>query len=1050
MDPRIEPGTIVSNDSKDIIIYDRDVIAKLDKISASAFEILKAQLEEKRKALLSTIQDAESLESKSQYYSTKHLRDKFLENCRVALNNSSVEFPWIHIQKERLAELDATLRLINTEYDVIKQKVKPNLVAARVVAGLHDQLEAPLMQRIDTFKKDLIEALQNAATEYRQYLIDQGKWPEKCPEFLDKFGCIVAVIGSVSPYELEKRKGYGLEFGHQLRHEGQGFKRILIFKKEPRLEDIHPGTLATFSKDGLLSVYWLKNGKMMKGSLEEKEVQHIHKMLSGVNEILNNDPLIQEIVSKYACTYGELPKNTISIDAIKKMSLDDIEKMINHVIDECMFYSEDAYDVLGIIKNKFRILASKEEYKEFFKFKEFWAWEWMRRGYCQYLKSIILLKKEKELHDHPLEVAAQQLKKLENDQDDDMAVHIKSSLEKLQDAVHIFRSNVDKDIALIAGEKKNAIDFYSGSSEKSYKKIASLNANMQLDNDEAKTSSISVDTASHKVRLAYEDAIKFARLDEKKQFEKYAKLADESLANAKESMQKLDSNLARLKKFDKAIDDKLILAKQNFDGAFHRIPQAKYERESKKYANLKAHYVSVKKDFDLANILPGAIQCYGDFQFDCANATTRIHEADKSLAAIPNNIQRVWQSFNTLIDDVKEKMALRFDDHQAKVKQDLEAAYDLAKKAADDLALADRLRDQAMQKLNVAKEKFPGEIHVEHQETFDALVMQHTAAVKRYQFEEKRLASIRSIPQAMQEYRNIVLNTVVMQEEAMVAMRSYEKISTVVNDIGLAFDESQRLKQAGVIKSSLEEMSKLKLKEAEIAFESAVEALKKAEEIQSRERKALEDAKAKYPVELHVKPQEIFDVASNKYTLAFNNCSCAKKDLAIATQNFKNLQQQLVLAKQIAQEKQLATQLRQLLLKAILNNLTLWKPGKWGGGMDFEYDGKHYCIPHGVYELIIGLMSSDDPKLFDSVGRNHNQWIKAVSNSAKTRDDLASSWRYSLFSIRNDQTTGALYRAIKTNLKLDVNSLQSLHLALTKIPGLTLEQKHQTPVVLHR
>src|SRR5205823_2222386 len=153
----------------------------------------------------------------------------------------------------------------------------------------------------------------------------------------------------------------------------------------------------------------------------------------------------------------------------------------------------------------------------------------------------------------------------------------------------------------------------------------------------------------------------------------------------------------------------------------------------------------------------------------------------------------------------------------------------------------------------------------------------------------------------------------------------------------------------------------------------------------------------------------------------------AEKAVKIATLKYSEVKAEIATAKKIQQQRQFSSQLRQLLLRTILDNLHLWSIGRWGGGVPYHFDGHDYRIPHGVMDLISSLSSVTD----------HKKWIENVMIIANDRDQMGrTQWKYTFFHVRNENTTGALYHVIKQHLHLEIDSLNQLQNALAKIEGI--------------
>lgn len=69
---------------------------------------------------------------------------------------------------------------------------------------------------LQEMKVSYVQALQTAASEYRQSIIDKNikQWPMKFIQFTDEFGAICRINQSIAPYELDFKRGNQNSFGH--------------------------------------------------------------------------------------------------------------------------------------------------------------------------------------------------------------------------------------------------------------------------------------------------------------------------------------------------------------------------------------------------------------------------------------------------------------------------------------------------------------------------------------------------------------------------------------------------------------------------------------------------------------------------------------------------------------------------------------------------------------------------------------------------------------------------------------------------------------------
>ncbi len=930
-------GTIGPDDLKNITVTTEEIELKLESICASAFRLLKTQLEEKRDALISTSTAAGYIETTSEYYSTKVLRKKLVENCRLALHNPNLEYPLSHIEDELKREYDAVLSDIDNTYQIIRENIKTNIRVAKHHAALLEQKKPPLKMHVEAFKADVIQALQNAAEECFELLTPKGKtWTNnKLEEFIDIFGCVVRVFGS--NVHLDKSAAYGLAFGHKLR----------------------------------------MDGKLSK---------------------------------------------TLSLNVIKQMTLDDVQQMIDGIISECQYYYDlkhsYIYDILKIIKKHVEKISKIKEYQGYIEFKETGA-------IFSYL-SEVKLRNEEKIVGEPLKLVKTQHDEIEMKQDGFIAQQIQEVLKPLQTRVETYKNHADETIIFFNTEARSAADYLYSSSTLCNNEIASSISTMQLTNSEAKTLAIATDTATHKVQLAYEGAIKYAKVMDEKEFAKHTSWADESLTVAKAKMLELNSQILALENYRSIIVKKLAIAKELYNGTVYRVLQTGYKREMVRLDDLKARYVHVIKDYNHAILLPKAIEAYGEFHFDCANAKSKIKESCQHVEVISGVLQTLKDTFNALFDEIKTNKEYKLEPYQEKTDVELKKATDALKWSAENIEQANEYRNKAMLKLSKAEEAFPADIRAEHQDSFDILKMRFTEAKMQHDIQEKNLAFMQLFPDVIKDYSAIVLDTLKIQTDAMLVSQSCNQLSVNVDDIQHARLEAENLATAGVVKQSLKILAKAKLKEIAQVLHAAQKTLIHADQIRLEKQKLLLEAKNKYPEEMHSKSQELFDTASNQYALALTDYRAAFKKYMDVSIDVEVVREKLVKAKQVEQDKKHATELRQFLLKTIFMNFALWQPhSRWGGGVNYRFEDLDYRVPHGVYELIMALTNSTD----------HTQWINKVVSVSAARESLASKWKYHIFHVRNEKT-GELYKILKNHLKLD--NIQALQQELLKIPGIRM------------
>lgn len=722
---------------------------------------------------------------------------------------------------------------------------------------------------------------------------------------------------------------------------------------------------------------------------------------------------------------GELPRKPFSIDEIKKMELKDIEKMINQVIQECLYkpYANDAHIVHEKIKTHFDRLEKERPKDNYDDVKDF---EFQKYGtFYQYLSSFKIIKKEHELLEIPMNFHRKTLIDEEKRQDQEVAGDIHAVLKNLQSLVDQFKSTTDGDIALVAGECKRTIASFDEAAAALYNDIESSHIKMAFVNSDAKSMRLAIDSFTHKVQLAYEDSIKAAKQLNEVSFKSNYEAALDHLQIANNKKHELNNHIKELEKYELTMAEKLRLAATQFEGSIHKTLQTKYAREVIKFTKLRTDITSSNQYIEEANQLPKAIQVYGDFTFDYVRSRSAIKDASQYFEKIPESIENIWKSYNKMLDDAQAKITFKFHEYQKSALQQVAFTSELLKNGNEFLEKAKHFQSSAEHKLNVAKTQFPIKLHAEHQENFDIVQMELIDAYKQREDEIKNFEIVKYMPDAIKDYSDILYKVSVMQDETRsveLSCRAIAKEKEELEQIEIIAKKSQEF---GVVQKSFAETAKLKLEKAKSTLKKAACLLKEVEGIKYSEQKMLELTKRTYPHEMHKKPQAIFDSACTRYSSALTSYESAEKDLKASEDLCNTICEEVNNAAIVEKEKQLATNFRQLLLKTILFHLEVW-PGKWGGGIDFRFMGKVHRIPHGVFELIDALNSSADHKL----------WMENVLKVAKARNAI----KY-FFQIRNDSTS-ALYCAIKNHLKLNEKSLELLTNECQKIiPGLESEEK---------
>lgn len=713
-----------------------------------------------------------------------------------------------------------------------------------------------------------------------------------------------------------------------------------------------------------------------------------------------------------------------SLHLLRKNSLDDIVKMINDVISECV--SGDSYYGLKIIKNHFDDLVSKQ-WKGYFYLETEWKGMFVK---YEYLKALKLTQSEYELKNIPIQVVEGEFKKSIINQDASLLKDITESLDNLQKKADLERKHADDYTCLIKQELRVAVNLLSGPSEKCYKQIAGRNASMKMFNAEVKMHSINQSAALHRVQVAYEDAIHKAKQREKNEFEQLELQAIKALQEADESMQKAKDLIENLQRIEKNVRKELNSAKEIYDGSCHRIYEAQLARECKKYEKRKASYIEGQKEYHAMRVLPKALKAYGEIVLSCAEMQAESKNAQQVLKDIPKTAQLLWTAYHDALVDAKVPKIDRFVNYKQTIDQGLVSLSEDLKKSDETISIIKVLNETVEKKLQKAQKEFLPTVHDEYQDIYDLAVMQYSDAVKQNVASHNIFSSAQEMPQAFAEYTGIISRCAVIENEMVEVKKAATNVKLAVESLQKIYDEAGRLAEVGVAKRQLKMTAMQKYDEARLALSLATQKLKKAEEIKLAEQERLEKAKAIFSSEMHAKPQAIFDEMSS----AFSDTVVTKKTAEIAFASIQALPRQLDEkfneAKKIEKEKQIATQLRQLMLNAILNNLHLWHMGKWGGGINYQYNGQTFRIPHGVLEMIAELSRTVD----------YNQWIAKVVEMASNREMMGRTlWKYRFFNIRDNETTGKLYHVIKENLNLTERSIESLRNGFETIKGLRLE-----------
>lgn len=106
-----------------------------------------------------------------------------------------------------------------------------------------------------------------------------------------------------------------LQTNHQLNFSPKGYRRVVVRKSEPKIEDIKSkpakhelgvDDLIAVVKDEQLIIYWTKNGNIFNHAYPATAVSSILNQLPVVGDTTQNQNLINEIVSTYGCSRTEI------------------------------------------------------------------------------------------------------------------------------------------------------------------------------------------------------------------------------------------------------------------------------------------------------------------------------------------------------------------------------------------------------------------------------------------------------------------------------------------------------------------------------------------------------------------------------------------------------------------------------------------------------------------------------------------------------------------------------------------------------------------------
>lgn len=917
-------------------VTDDEAEHKLQQLSGRAFEILIDQLRDQHNVFCKLIKEAQTLESKSNSYSTAALQKKLFQGLSTELKMADKN-PLDALQQKEAEEYAAIVKLIKETKEEHIKKIKKELALEKGAFASIEQMRAPLMDRAQQFKKDLYQTLQRAAEEYRAYLCQKGEWEKKFPEFLDKFGCVVTIDSCTAPYHLKKDFCYGLTFGHRAREE------------------------------------------------------------------------------------YKLPKMDPSIKSLEDKTLTELEKMINDVIAECVYYTNDSYDVLNIIKKSFDQLAQEKHQRDSFQLEE------EGRFYRQ-LKSFKLLKTEEDLITAPMKNTDSDLRKLAAEHDTFLLQQISESLKNIQNVASIKSKNTADSLHIIKQEVSVSVNLLAGQSTKCRKEISKRASNMKVNNANTKTHAIAASAALHNVQVFYDDAIRMAKQKEKNEFERYEKQMMGALLEAEAEMQIVKESLESLDRNRQIIVKQLNFAKENYGGSIYRIPKAEFNREYEKYEIQKSAYSAEQKEYNVVRVLPKALKAYGEIVFTTAKLQAEIALTSQILKTVPNLIQSIWTMYNEALQDAGESKDDKFLEYKMKIDDSLTNLNDISEQSSVKLEKLEPDKDSTEKKVQDLNSEFPSNVSLEFQEYIDMTQMQYTDCVKQKDAAKVVISTVKDISKALAKYKEIVLHCKFIKEEVAEARQAVLAANQAALVVKKVYGDAAAMAREGVVQPGLEVIAMKKYAEAQQAMIFAIEKLNKSKQHLREQEKKLNSFKESFAPELQTKPREIFNQVESLLSDAIREQNTADTTFTSVQTLPRQLHEKLLEAKRIENEKQMATQLRQLLLKAILNNLSLWRMGKWGGGILFKYDGMDYRIPHGVLELITTLSTTAD----------YTQWIPKLVKMASDRHAMGRSWKYRLFEIRDDTTTGVLYHAIKEHLKLNENSLISLQNALSKIPHMEL------------
>lgn len=758
---------------------------------------------------------------------------------------------------------------------------------------------------------------------------------------------------------------------------------------------------------------------------------------------------------------NKLPPIVPQRESLKEYKLSEIEALLNQVIGECQNVKEDSGEVLEIIRKNFEALKSQKNLSEYFQINTEVKSDFLPKsmeGLAKFLpvKASVLLKSFVVNSEEVITKAHINASKIRHEQyikdrDVELLKDMERAVKLMQDVINKGCRSTLQTKRLIKQEISVSTNLLAGPAEEFYKKIMQTIHHMRALNDELEKQGIVLKGILNRLNTVYHHAIAKAKQNDRKQFEAAQKTAKSISLEAEVPIGIVDESLRKQKINSTIVADELVFAKKTYDGKFHKTPEAEFKVQNANAERLKASCPDIQKEYNAIQLKPKALEDFEKVVFNSISINEEVEAINLLNRQVPLMIQKLWALYYNALQGSLDHKVNNIVDVKSEMEVELLRLSEVSSRTDAKVLLINKFKAQAKESFDKVAGSFPADVSQDFQSLMEESILHFEDALKQVEKGKELMASVVNMSGALMVYKEHITAfaeiydvIVKMNEAAIVVKRSTLELKNV-------YDEACEYGKQGVVKVSLNAAASSQFAKAKESLAFLTGQLGSMSVRVKEEGTKLSKTQEQFSSELHAKPKEMFDEL--RMMLAEIDVTTQAAELAYrAAENLPRLLQvKLHEAKVIGQEKASVTQLKQLLLKSILHNLSIFNIGKWGGGIDYRFDGQVHRIPHGVLDLINAISKSNDYK----------SWIPKIVALSKQRNDLSQTqWKYKLFSIRNERTTGALYRAIYQSLaplaqkavspedsgSLIEQACGNLQAELQKIPGLKMDVP--TPAIL--